>query len=366
MNYLISIKTAIIVFPIIAFIFTIPFILHNYHKYGSINPLRTLIIYSFILYMITVYFLVILPLPNRSDVVPRDDLVRLIPFGFIDDFIRETSLVLRDPSTYVKSLSEPCFYTVIFNLFMTVPFGMYLRYYFKCNFKKTIILSFLLSLFFEVTQLTGLYFIYPCAYRVFDVDDLIINTLGGIIGYGIMGLVNKYLPTREDIDEDSIEAGENVSGLRRITLFMLDYFLFIFITLFLKIFINIKYLFLIMFIIYFIIYPYISNGFTIGGRFLNVRLEFIKGKFINILFRSIFLFMYYIGSTWLLFFINIFIVDKLSLSINIEFLLLSLFIGSSLMFYLLNVLVLIKDKNIYYDKLFNVRYISTIKKEILD
>ena len=33
------------------------------------------------------------------------------------------------------------------------------------------IFSFLLSLFFEVTQLTGLYFLYPGSYRLFDVDD---------------------------------------------------------------------------------------------------------------------------------------------------------------------------------------------------
>ncbi|UPU40245.1 hypothetical protein MX850_02280 [Erysipelothrix sp. Poltava] len=35
---------------------------------------------------------------------------------------------------------------------MTVPFGIYLRYYFNCDLKKTVILSFILSLFFEPTQ----------------------------------------------------------------------------------------------------------------------------------------------------------------------------------------------------------------------
>ena len=38
-------------------------------------------------------------------------------------------------------------------------------------------------IFFEVTQLTGIFFIYPKAYRLFDVDDLLINTLGGILGF---------------------------------------------------------------------------------------------------------------------------------------------------------------------------------------
>lgn len=35
-------------FPFIALLFTIPFILAQYHRYGSINKLRVLIVYSFI------------------------------------------------------------------------------------------------------------------------------------------------------------------------------------------------------------------------------------------------------------------------------------------------------------------------------
>ena len=49
MNYIEVIKTALFAFPIVAFIFTIPFILIEYHRYGSINKFRTFIVYSFIL-----------------------------------------------------------------------------------------------------------------------------------------------------------------------------------------------------------------------------------------------------------------------------------------------------------------------------
>ena len=66
MVYIENIKTALLFFPLIAFLFTIPFMLIQYHKYGAINKFRTLIVYSFILYIITVYFLVILPLPTKE------------------------------------------------------------------------------------------------------------------------------------------------------------------------------------------------------------------------------------------------------------------------------------------------------------
>ena len=363
MSYFISIRTAIVVFPLIALLFSIPFVLHQYHKYGSINPFRVLIVYSFILYLITIYFLVILPLPNKEEVIYKPNMIKLIPFGFINDFIRESSFVINDPTTYLKAIKEPCFYTVIFNIFMTIPFGMYLRYYFKCNFKKTLFISFILSLFFELTQLTGLYWLYSYPYRVFDVDDLIMNTLGGIIGYFIMGFVDNFLPTREKIDEDSLEAGEVVSGFRRITMFSLDCFLYILIFTFISLFISNKYIPLTVFVIYFIIYPYFKNGQTLGSRFLNVRLEFKKYRFIKITLRIIFLFLYYFGSIFITFTIIFFIANNFNLNATQEFLLLIIAFLGILIFYLINIFALFKDKKIYYDNFFKVKYVSTIKKE---
>ena len=311
--------------------------------------------------MITIYFLVILPLPNKSDVVQKEGMVRLIPFGFISDFIRETSFVLTNPNTYLKVLFEPCFYTVIFNLFMTIPFGMYMRYYFKCNLKKTIILSFLLSLFFEVTQASGLYHIYPYAYRVFDVDDLIMNTLGGIIGYAFMGIIDNFLPTREEIDDESYKNSVTVSGLRRIAIFYLDSFLFVILFIFISIFIKIKYLIFIVFIIYYIILPFLKNGYTIGSKFLNVKLEFEKCRLFNIIFRILFLFAYYYGIIFISLYLLIFITRKLNLTIETSFLLYSVAMMFLLIFYIINDLILLKKKKNFYDNLFKVKYVNTIK-----
>lgn len=362
MNYIMAIKTAIIFFPFIALLFSIPFILQQYHKYGAINPFRVLIVYSFILYLITIYFLVILPLPNKSIVGYKPNMVKIIPLGFIKDFIKESSLVVSDPTTYFKAIKEACFYTVIFNIFMTIPLGMYLRYYFKCSFKKTLFLSFILSLFFELTQLTGLYGLYPYPYRVFDVDDLIMNSLGGVIGYFLIGFVDNFLPTREKIDEDSLEAGEVVSGLRRITMFGLDLFLYVFIFNFISLFIRSKYMPLIIFIFYFIIYPYLKTGQTLGSKFLNVRLEFGKYRFIKIVLRIVFLFSYYFGSVYITFTMIFLIASNCNLTVIQEFLLLGMACLGMVIFYLINILVLCKYKKIYYDNFFKVKYISTIKK----
>lgn len=307
MSYLSTLKTAFLLFPFVAFIVTIPFILIEYHKYGSISKIRVLIIYSFILYLMAIYFLVILPLPSRDDVIKlTSPKTQLIPFSFVIDFIKETPLIITNPRTYIKALCHSSFYTVFYNILMTIPFGMYLRYYFKVNLRRTIKYSFFLSLFFELTQLTGLYFIYPRPYRLFDVDDLLLNTLGGIIGYYWMAHFNKFLPTRDEIDKKTYENAKTVSGLRRITLFCID------ITLFIKAISQTTYYICIPFCLVYFVFHYLIH-YPID---LNLK--------IILLFCIILLICFY---------------------------------------YLINIICLIKNKKMFYDKFSHVKFINTLKQE---
>ena len=124
-------------------------------------------------------------------------------------------MAITDIHTYLKALLEPCSYVVFYNLLLCLPFGVYLHYYFQKSFGKTLFYTFLLSLFFELTQLSGLYFIYPRGYRLFDVDDLILNTLGGVIGYFVATIFMRVLPSRRKIDDKAYLLGQKISFLKR-------------------------------------------------------------------------------------------------------------------------------------------------------
>ena len=203
-TYLETIKQAAVLFPVIAIVFTIPYLIYNYKKYGSIMSLRLWIIYSFVLYLLITYCLVILPLPSTEKArTLTGHHLQLNPFGFVFDIIKNTKI---DPS----------------NIFMTLPFGFYLRYYFQNSLRQVLVKTFLLSLFFELTQLSGLYFIYAGNYRLFDVDDLITNTLGGFFGYLLANLLANFLPTRTDIDQKSFDRSKKISLLRRIVAMAFD------------------------------------------------------------------------------------------------------------------------------------------------
>lgn len=214
---------AVIVFPVIACIITLPYVLYNYHKYGSVLSMRILIVYSFILYSICAYFLVILPLPTIEEVEAMTGPgVQLIPFQFVRDIVKESHASLSDPGSWLSLINNKALFQVVFNIIMTLPFGVYLRYYFQCGLRKTVLFSFLLSLFFELTQLSGLYFIYPRGYRIFDVDDLMANTLGGVAGYFAVSPFLGILPTREEMDRASFRRGREVSTVRRLLAFVID------------------------------------------------------------------------------------------------------------------------------------------------
>ena len=101
------------------------------------------------------------------------------------------------------------------NVVMLMPLGFYLHYYFRLSLRTTVIIGLGASLFFELTQLTGLYFIYPKAYRFTQMDDLIANTLGALLGWVITPLLALVLPSREEIDRISYEKGEHVTVVRR-------------------------------------------------------------------------------------------------------------------------------------------------------
>jgi len=57
----------------------------------------------------------------------------------------------------------------------------------------TTLIGFIVSALIECTQLTGDWFLYPCAYRIFDVDDLLANSLGALIG-AIIGPLLRLVP----------------------------------------------------------------------------------------------------------------------------------------------------------------------------
>lgn len=79
--------------------------------------------------------------------------------------------------------SKLFFKNVLGNIFLFIPYGLFLTYSFKIHkCFQIILLTFLLSITIEIMQI----FIG----RVFDIDDLLLNLVGGIVGYLVVYMMD--------------------------------------------------------------------------------------------------------------------------------------------------------------------------------
>lgn len=224
-SFRVPIQTGLIIFPFLALFITFPYMLRQYHKFGAVSKLRVLVVYSFILYMLIAYFMVILPLPDPATTVGNrwQDHLQTQPFHYIIRYFDREGWSLHTLRRFLPSWD---FLQLAYNVLLTLPFGVYLRYYFKRSWLTTVLLSLALSLLYETTQLSALYGIYPGPYRLADVDDLICNTLGGLCGYLVAPMFVFFLPTRDAMDKSNFTVGIKVTGMRRLWALLVDLFLF--------------------------------------------------------------------------------------------------------------------------------------------
>lgn len=363
-SYRIPIEFAVMLFPLIAFLFTLPFLIYQYRKYGAVPFFKGIIVYSFILYLLTAYLMVILPLPSIKEVAQyKNTGMQLEPFRFLNDIKVTTNLNLNDINSIMDFLNKSTVYTVLFNLLMTIPFGIYLRYFFKKKWWQTILWTFLLSLFFEITQLTGLYGIYPKPYRIFDVDDLIVNTMGGIVGFIITPILTMFFPTQEELNSKGYEKGKKVRLLRRFVAFVVDV---IFLCLFTFVFRIIlhgtpaqDYNFICAIFLYYIIIPTLNNTKTFGKVIIKLEVTSIEGKFsyLNLILRN-FILAYFIlyPFSWCI------ILSKYVPSILIY--IIGIVIGAYELINILSYIIKQDGEHLFlYERMTNTKNISTLVRE---
>lgn len=221
--YLLPLKTALVAFPVVALVLALPFLVAQYRRYGSLVWWRAVVVYTFVFYLLSAYFLIILPLPSRAAVAtlvsPR---ANLVPFNALREFLASTVFSPLHPATWLPALKQPWFIQPAFNVVLTIPFGVYLRYYFKRPLWQVWLMSLGLSLFFELTQLSGLYGYYPRPYRMFDVHDLMLNSFGGWLGGLIAPALMRAFPSREDMDARARQKGQRVTWTRRFVAWLID------------------------------------------------------------------------------------------------------------------------------------------------
>lgn len=149
---------------------------------STYRKLRAGLVFSFPVYVLCLLVLLL----ARHNHYPDSILDRLlyvanfVPFRTISGFARGLLDSSIRPLIVLKNLAG--------NLVAFLPMGFYLPGLFRHlrGFWKTVSAVYLIVLACEIVQLVT-------ALGCFDVDDIILNVLGGAAGYGLYKLAEKYL-----------------------------------------------------------------------------------------------------------------------------------------------------------------------------
>lgn len=171
---------AVIVGFAIAIAAFIPFVAISYRRRGEMTLGRSLLWLAAVIYAMALWTYTLLPLPNPADMVCAG--IQTTPGQFISDIFD------YDVSGPSALLHNPAVLQVVLNVMLFMPLGWFVRHLGGRGVVVSTITGFLASALIETTQVTGIWGMYECPYRVFDVDDLIMNTVGALLG-SLVGLL---------------------------------------------------------------------------------------------------------------------------------------------------------------------------------
>ncbi|MFB9906676.1 VanZ family protein [Allokutzneria oryzae] len=276
--YLQNIQTGLLYFLIAGLALLIPVVAFHYFRFGRVEPRRSFVLYAALLYGLVVLALVFMPFPPLASVCKGQQTTQWIPFQFIADI--QTELTKRKLSGFGAAITSKSMLSFVFNIALFVPLGVLLRKAYGLKLRWVVLAGFALSLAIEITQVTGNFGIYPCPYRLFDVDDLMANTAGAAIG-GLIApaalIVPKVLPAKE------VRAQLDAVGLpRQVVAYGLDMFLFGFALIFASAFTDSDatslWMMLLLFALIRVVAPLISDGYTPAGKLLKFKVRMVDGS----------------------------------------------------------------------------------------
>jgi glycopeptide antibiotics resistance protein/uncharacterized RDD family membrane protein YckC len=213
-TYLVPVRTALYLFPLIVLVVLLPAAFVSYRRRGRAGGWTTVVFYTFVFYLLAIATQTVLPLPADASYCTGHSYAsspQLRPFYFVE----VVSQRARGHWSPGALLHNPAVWTTALNVVMLAPLGLFLRYAQRMRVVPTVLAGFGISLLFELTQLTGLWFVYPCPYRLFSVDDLLLNTAGVLVGWLLAGPLGRVLPTLEP-ERDRHRYATKVTFTRRL------------------------------------------------------------------------------------------------------------------------------------------------------
>ncbi|MEU3272325.1 VanZ family protein [Saccharomonospora sp. NPDC006951] len=205
-----ALKYGLLGFIVVWGIVLVPQVITHLAKYGRIEPRKLVVTAGVILYACLGLAVVFLPLPT-GDSSGLSQTMQLVPFQWVSDVEREAAT-----SGIAGGLSTLAFQQMAMNVLLFVPLGIFAKLLWQRGPAKTVLIGFAVSFAVEVTQVTANFGTAPFVYRIFDVDDLLNNTAGALLGWIVAALASTLRATAKTEAPRTVNAG-NVAPSASVT-----------------------------------------------------------------------------------------------------------------------------------------------------
>ncbi|WP_341241368.1 VanZ family protein [uncultured Nocardioides sp.] len=159
---------------IVAVLLLVPTAAVRYRRTGRLPPGELLLLLAAAVYGLALWTYTLLPLPDPGSFTCRP--TQLDPLTSVG------RVALPDEGGVRALLRQPAFLQVALNVLLFVPFGFFVRRVLRRGVVVAGLLGLAASALVETTQGTGIWGLYDCAYRLLDVDDLLLNATGAVLG----------------------------------------------------------------------------------------------------------------------------------------------------------------------------------------
>lgn len=209
---------AIVVGALALVVVFVPLVALSYRRRGGFSGARMLGWIALLFYVMGLWAYTLLPLPDGAyDCVG----VELDPFAVVTDIAR---LQAEEGGSLLRNAA---FQQFALNLVLFLPLGFFVRALFDRGILAAAVSGGLVSLAIELTQLTGVCGLFPCAYRLFDTGDLATNTAGAVLGSIIAAAALRPWRRRADTAATATADGETdvvttVTAGRRLLAMLVD------------------------------------------------------------------------------------------------------------------------------------------------
>lgn len=180
----------------------LPILVIQYRRYGDLNVRRLVGAAGLSIFLVALFAYTMLPAPPRTGdwcEFNGGHGWQLVPFSsFVDAYEATRGTGWR--ATLINRMTLQ----IVFNVLLFVPLGIWCRRFFEHGILAATAIGFGVSLLIETTQATGVWGLWPCSYRFPQVDDLITNTFGALLGAATAWLFLFWMPQSSRLERSRL------------------------------------------------------------------------------------------------------------------------------------------------------------------